>query len=90
MSDLLVKIAKATAIIAISAGFLVAINALIGAITTFVSGTFVGEAYALVSMYMPFNATVVFSALLSACSAIFAFMSAKKIFDLTSWGINSI
>lgn len=81
---------KISVIIAISAVFMVAITNLIGLIVSITFGNIIGEILALVSMYLPFNALAVFSAIGTACIAILSFLIAKKIFDLTSWGVNSV
>lgn len=90
MAETLFRILKITVIIGICAIFMVAINLLLGFVTEVVVGGVIGETIALVSMYLPFNASIVFGSILSAGIAITAFLVAKKIFDLTSWGINSI
>lgn len=83
------SIVKTLAIIAVSAVFLVAINSLLGFLSSWVSTTFIGEFFNLVSMYLPFNAHTVFSSILAVAIAIFSFLVAKKIYDLASWSISS-
>lgn len=81
---------KVTVIIAICAVFMVAITTLLNLITSIVFGNVIGEIFALISMFLPFNALAVFGAIGTATVAILSFLIAKKIFDLTSWGISSI
>lgn len=90
MIDTVFNILKVTAIVAVCAVFMVAINALLSLIVTIVFHNVIGEIFGLVSMFLPFNAGPVFGALGTATVAILAFLIAKKIFDLTSWSISSI
>ena len=89
MVDTVIQIAKIMAIVAVSAVFLVAINSLIGLLASWVSTTFIGEFFSMISMYLPFNGSVVFNSILTVCIGIFSFLIANKIFNLTSWSINS-
>ena len=84
------NILKITVIVAVCAVFMVAINALISTITSIIFANVIGEFFALVSMYLPFNAGAVFGSIALAISAILAFLIAKKIFDLTSWSISAV
>lgn len=84
------NILKIAVIVAICAIFMVAINALISLIVSIIFGNVIGEILALVSMFLPFNALAVFGAIGTATIAILAFLIAKKIFDLTSWGISAV
>lgn len=90
MIETLFNILKISVVIAVAFAFMTAITALVNIITSIVFGNFIGEFFALVSMYLPFNALAVFGAIASATIAIFSFLIAKKIFDLTSWSISSI
>lgn len=90
MVETVFRILKISVIVAICAVFMVAINALISLITTLVFGNVVGEVLAIISMCLPFNALAVFGAIGSATVAIFSFLLAKKIFDLTSWSISAV
>lgn len=90
MLESVFHILKISVAIAISATFLIAINTLIGLLVISVSHTIVGEIFALISMYLPFNAGTFFSSLLVVCTGILAFKVAKKIFDLTSWTVSSV
>ena len=80
---------KVSAIVAISAAFLLGINALIGLLGAWVNSTVIGEFFGMVSMYLPFNAGTVFNSILLVCSGIFTFKVAMKIFNLASWGVSS-
>lgn len=84
------NVLKITAIVAICAVFMVAITTLLNLITSIVFGNVIGEIFALISMFLPFNALAVFGAIGTATVAILSFLIAKKIFDLTSWSISSI
>lgn len=90
MLDTIFNILKVSVIIAISAIFMVAIINLVSLITSLIFGNIIGEILSLVSMFLPFNALAVFSAIGTATVAILSFLIAKKIFDLTSWSISSI
>lgn len=90
MIETVFNILKITVIIAICAVFMVAINALLALITSLIFGNFVGEFLALISMYLPFNALLVFGSIGTAITAILSFLIAKKIFDLTSWSISAV
>ena len=90
MVEAIFNVLKVTAIIAVCAVFMVAITILLNLITSIVFGNVIGEIFALISMFLPFNALAVFGAIGSATVAILSFLIAKKIFDLTSWSISSI
>ena len=90
MLETVFHVLKLTVIVAVSATFLVSINALIGLVGAFVGHSIIGEIFSLISMYLPFNAGSVFGAILIACTGILAFKIAKKIFDLTSWSISAV
>lgn len=90
MMDTIFNILKVTVVIAVSAVFMIAITNLLNLITSIVFGNVIGEILGLISMFLPFNAGIVFGALGSATIAILSFLIAKKIFDLTSWSISSI
>lgn len=90
MLDTIFNILKVSVVVAICAVFMVAINLLVSLITSIVFGNVIGEFFALISMYLPFNALAVFGAIGTATVAILSFLISKKIFDLTSWSISSI
>lgn len=90
MIETVFHILKITVIVAICAVFMVAITTLLNLITSIVFGNVIGEIFALISMFLPFNALAVFGAIGTATVAILSFLIAKKIFDMTSWSISSI
>ena len=90
MLDTIFNILKITVIIAIATLFMVAITNLLNLITSLIFGNFIGEFFALISMYLPFDALAVFGSIGTATVAILSFLIAKKIFDLTSWSVSSI
>ena len=90
MLETIFNILKVTVIIAVSAVFMVAIHTLLSLITSVIFGNVIGEILGLISMYLPFNASVVFGSIGTSVLAIFSFLIAKKIFDLTSWSISAI
>lgn len=90
MVETIFNILKVSVIIAVCAVFMLAINAILSLIVSVVFGNVIGEILALISMFLPFNALAVFGAIGTATVAILAFLIAKKIFDLTSWGISSV
>lgn len=61
----------------------VAINALIGGVSTFATNTPLGEIIALISIYLPFSSGYFFGIIGTAITAILAFIVAKKIYELT-------
>lgn len=90
MIDTVFNILKVSAIVFICSVFLVAIYNLIAFITSLIFANVIGEFFSLISMYLPFNAGPVFAGIGLGVSAIFTFLIAKKIFDLTSWSISSV
>lgn len=77
--------------LAISLGlaFMTAITTLLKLITTVIFHNVIGEVLGILSACLPFDALSVFSTIGTACSAILAFLFAKKIFELggnlTTW-----
>ena len=63
MLETVFNILKVTVIIAVSAAFLVAILNLVNLIQTVVFGNIIGEIFALISMFLPFDASAVFGSL---------------------------
>lgn len=90
MLETVFNILKITVIVAIAAVFMTAITGLLNLITALVFSSVIGEIFALISMYLPFNALNVFGAIGTATVAILSFLIAKKIFDLTSWGVSAV
>ena len=89
ITSILYNTIKVSSIVFISSAFLVGINALLGLLGAWVSTTFIGEFFSLVSMYLPFNSATVFASVVVSLIGIFTFLVAKKIFDLASWSVNS-
>lgn len=90
MLDTLYRVLKITVIIAVCAVFMVAINALLGLVGAVVFGSVIGEVIGILSCCLPFDAAFVFGSIGTVITGILAFKLARKIFDLTSWGINSL
>ena len=90
MLDTVFNFLKVTAVIAVSAVFMVAITNLLGLISSVIFGNVIGEILSLISMYLPFDASAVFGSIGTATVAILSFLIAKKIFDLTSWSISAV
>lgn len=85
MLDTLKNIVKVTALLALGGILMVAINTLLSFLTPFVVPPVFIEALALISMYLPFNASAVFSIIGLVLEAILIFMIANKIFNLNTW-----
>ena len=60
MLDTVFKILKITVVVAVAATFMVAIQALLNLIGSIIFGGVIIETFALISMYLPFNAYAVF------------------------------
>ena len=90
MLDTVFNILKVTAIIAVASIFLAAILAFAELIANVVFGNVVGEVLGIISMCLPFNASIVFGSIGVSVAAILSFMIANKIFGLTSWSISSV
>lgn len=84
------NILKVTAILAVAAIFLTAIINLVSFIQVVVFHNVIGEVFTLLSVCLPFNASVVFGSIGVVITAIFSFLISKKIFDLTSWSISTV
>lgn len=83
MGELIVNGIKWGFFIAIALVFMVAIQNLLNLITSIVFGNVIGEIFGVISCFLPFDGSAVFSALGTACSAILAFLVAQKIYTLT-------
>lgn len=83
MGELIVNGIKWAFFIAIALVFMVAIQNLLNLITSIVFGNVIGEIFGVISCFLPFDGSAVFSALGTACSAILAFLVAQKIYTLT-------
>ena len=90
MLDTVFRLLKISVITAVCASFMIIISNLISMLTSLIFHNVVGEFFSLISMYLPFNASIVFGMIGTSISAILAFLIGKKIFDLTSWSISAI
>lgn len=83
MGELIVNGIKWGFFIAIALVFMVAVQNLLNLITSIVFGNIIGEIFGVISCFLPFDGSAVFSAIGTACSAILAFLVAQKIYELT-------
>lgn len=83
MGEMIVNGIKVAFWISISIAFMSAITALLNLIVSVVFANVFGEVLALISMCLPFDASVVFGGLGSAVSAILAFLLAQKIYNFS-------
>lgn len=84
MGEMIVNGIKIAFWIGVALVFMTAITTLINLITSIVFANVIGEVLAIASMCLPFDAEVVFGGLGSACSAILAFLIARKIYKQTT------
>lgn len=89
MIDSALRLIKILAIVVACAVFMTAITTLLSLAETLLFGGVFSEILIIISCCLPFNALTVFGALGTVCAGALAFLIAKKIFDLTSWSINS-
>lgn len=75
---------KMAAIIAVSLTFMAAIQTIINLIVAIVFDNVFGEVLSLISMCLPFDASIVFSSIGTVCSAVLSFLIAQKLWALTS------
>lgn len=75
---------KILALVGFGILFATAIIALIGLFSSFVSTSIIGEVFAIISLCLPFDASVVFSGLVVGMEGIITFLIARKIYELTS------
>lgn len=90
MLDTVFNLLKVVAIVGVASIFVSAIQGFLSIIQIVVFHNVIDEFLQLISMYLPFNAGVVFGAIGTSIVSIFSFLIAKKIFDLTSWSISSV
>ena len=90
MLDTIFNALKISVVIAVCAVFMIAITNLLGLIASVTFGNIVNEILSLVSMYLPFNASVIFGSIGTILVGILSFLIAKKIFDLTSWSVSAV
>lgn len=84
MGELIVQGLKYALFIALAVAFAGAILTLLNLLVTVVMGSIIGEVLALVSMYLPFNAYDVFSAISTSLNAILAFLAARACYALVA------
>lgn len=80
--DGFLKVIKMVVIIIVALAFYAAIKTLLTLLGTIVSSSVIGEVFGLASMFLPFNASAVFSSIGSVISGILTFLIARKIFNL--------
>lgn len=84
MGELIVQGLKYTLFIGLAVAFAGAVLILLNLITSIVFGSIVGEVLALVSMYLPFDAYAVMSAVATSLNAILAFLAARAAYGLVA------
>lgn len=88
-SSFATTVLKATVVVALSLAFMVAINVLLGLVRMALYTSLMGEIFGVISCCLPFDAAAVFGSLFSATTAILSFLVAKKIFELSTWGVSA-
>lgn len=83
-----IAVIKVVASVATAALFAVAIASLLGNLQAAVYGSIVGEVFALLSVFLPFNPATVFSGIYLIIIAIISFLVAQKMYQLTSYLIS--
>ena len=89
MLETVYNILKVTVIIAVCTVFMGAITALINILSAVMLTSVVGEVISIISCCLPFSATAVFTPIAVGITGILTFLVAKKIFELTSWGVSA-
>lgn len=89
MLETVYRILKVTVIVAICSAFMVAISGLLNLLTSIIFTSVVGEVFGIISCCLPFNAISVFGLISTATTAILTFLVAKKIFELSTWGVSA-
>lgn len=84
MGELIVQGIKYALFISIAIAFAGAILTLLNLIVSVVMGSIIGEALGLVSMFLPFDAYAVFSAIATILDAILAFYVARACYALVA------
>lgn len=83
MGEMIVNAIKVAFWLGISIAFMSAITTLLNLIVSIVFANVIGEVLSLISMCLPFDASVVFGGLGSAVAAILAFLVAQKIYNFS-------
>lgn len=78
----LFQIFKLFILIILGYSFFVTVKTILDLVSVLVNATVIGEFFQLVSMFLPFDASVVFGAVSSVMSGILSFIIARKIFNL--------
>ena len=81
MGDSVVYAVKVSLSVAAGLAFFVVLQALINSFASWAATGVVFEIFALVSMFLPFNALAVMTSLLASITAILAFLVGKKIYE---------
>ena len=81
MGDSIIYAVKVSLAVAAGLAFYVILQTLINTIAVFAFGNVVFEIFALVSMFLPFNALAVMLSLSASITAILAFLIGKKIYE---------
>lgn len=84
MGEMIVFGIKMAAIIAVALAFMSAIMALINLLVSVIFANVIGEVFGIISMCLPFDASVVFGGIGTACAAILSFLVAQKLWTLTN------
>lgn len=84
MGEMIVNGIKIAFWISIALVFMVAITTLLNLITEVIFANIVGEILGVISMFLPFNAALVFQSIGAAMAAILSFLIAKKIYEYAS------
>lgn len=84
MGELIVNGLKIAFWIAVALVFVTAIQTLLNLLVSIVFANVIGEVIGIISMCLPFDASVVFGAIGASLSAILAFLIAQKIYQLTT------
>ena len=75
---------KMAAVIAVALVFMAAIQTIVNLVVMVVFDNVIGEVLGVLSMCLPFDASVVFSGIGTVCNAVLAFLVAQKLWDLTN------
>lgn len=78
-----ISIIKIVASVGFALAFATAVITIVSLLYSFVTTSIIGEVFSLVSMCLPFNASVIFSGIWSMLSAILAFLVSRRIYMLT-------
>lgn len=88
MGELIVNGLKVAIYVGLIATFTTAIITILNLLATITMGGVIGEFFAILGAYLPFNGSAVFTTIGVSCSAILAFMVANKIWSMMNEVIN--